>query len=364
VKTLRTAPIALLGLVLAIALLGSSCSSANPVALQVGEWQLSNSTLQDQLNSFADVYAKATSQSQADQRLRGTTKGTWSTDFTAQFLNDQASLQLAKLAVQDRGLEVTQGDLDNARTQLEQNYSTTSGQSVFGELDEAYQQTLVEGVAAQTVLAGALEAEGVPDELLRQLYDAAASTYSKPLACVSHILVLAGNGNGQTTPTDAEYAAALTKIQQIEDGLTVQNFASVATASSEDPGSAPKGGDLGCAPEGSYVPEFDQVAWSQEIGVISQPVKTDFGYHLILVRQRGMLTFDDVKDQLLEQVKQNPDLLVQQELGRMARKYGVTVDGRYGSVNETTGQISPPEGPLQPTTTLAIDPLAGTSGAQ
>ena len=151
-KTLRTAPIALLGLVLALALVGSSCSSANPVALQVGEWQLSSSDFQDQLDSFADVYAQATSEAQVTQQLRGTTEGTWSTAFTAQFLNDQMSLQLAKIAVDERGLEVTQDDLDEARATLEQNYATQSGQSVFGNLSESYQQVLVEGVAAQSVL--------------------------------------------------------------------------------------------------------------------------------------------------------------------------------------------------------------------
>jgi hypothetical protein len=362
VKTLRSAPIALLGLVLALALVGSSCSSTNPVALQVGEWQLSSSDLQDQLSSFADVYAQATSEAQATQQLRGTTEGTWSTAFTAQFLNDQMSLQLAKIAVDQRGLEVTQTDLDTARQTLEQNYSTQSGQSVFGNLSESYQQVLVEGVAAQTVLSAALEQDATSDESLRRLFDASGDTYSQPQACVSHILILAGNPDGQTTPSDADYAAALAKVQQVQNGLTVANFATVATANSEDTGSATKGGDLGCAPEGTYVTEFDDAVWNQPVGQIGQPVKTVYGYHLILVRSRGVLTFDDVKDQLLAQVKENPELLVQAELSRLAREVGVTVDGRYGDFDEAKGQITAPAGPSQPSTTLAVDPLLG-SGA-
>jgi hypothetical protein len=366
VKTLRSAPIALLGLVLALALVGSSCSSANPVALQVGEWQLSNTDLQDQLNSFADVYAQATSEAQANQQLRGSTDGTsvgqWSTAFTAQFLNDQMSLQLAKVAVDQRGLEVTQTDLDSARQTLEQNYSTQSGQSVFGNLSESYQQVLVEGVAAQTVLQAALEKDATSDEALRRLFDASGDTYATPQACASHILILAGNPDGQTTPSDAEYAAALAKIQQVQNGLTVENFATAAAANSDDTGSASKGGDLGCAPVGTYVTEFDDAVWNQPVGQIGQPVKTVYGYHLVLVRARGVLTFDDVKDQLLTQVQENPELLVQAELSRLAREVGVTVDGRYGDFDEAKGQITTPAGPLQPSTTLAVDSLLG-SGA-
>lgn len=362
-KTLRSAPIALLGLVLAIALVGSSCSSTNPVALQVGDWQLSSSDFQDQLSSFADVYAQATSEAQATQQLRGTTEGTWSTAFTAQFLNDQMSLQLAEIAVDQRGLEVTQDDRDAARATLEQNYATQSGESVFGNLSESYQEVLVEGVAAQSVLAAALEQDATTDEALRRLFDASGDTYSEPQACSSHILVLAGNPDGQTTPSDADYAAALTKIEELEAGLTVDNFATVATASSEDTGSAANGGDLGCAPVGAYVTEFDDAVWSQPIGEVGQPVKTVYGYHLILVRSRGVLTFEDVKEQLLAQVTANPELLVQAELARLAREVGVTVDGRYGDFDDATGQITPPAGPSQPSTTLGLDPLLGTGAS-
>lgn len=366
VKTLRSAPIALLGLVLALALVGSSCSSTNPVALQVGDWQLSNSDFQDQLKSFYDVYVEATSEATANQQLRGSADGTsvgqWSTSFTAQFLNDQMSLQLAKIAVDERGLEVTQSDLDAARQTLEQNYSTQSGQSVFGNLLESYQQVLVEGVAAQTVLAADLEKDATSDEALRRLFDASADKYAEPQACASHILILAGNADGQTTPSDADYAAALTKIQQVQNGLTAENFATAAAANSED-GSATNGGDLGCAPVGTYVTAFDDAVWSQPIGQVGQPVKTEYGYHLVLVRARGVLSFDDVKDQLLAQVQENPELLVQAELTRLANEVGVTVDGRYGDFDPATGQITAPAGPLQPSTTLAVDALLGSGSS-
>lgn len=371
-KTLRKAPFALLALVLSLAIVGSSCSSANPVALQVGEWQLSNTTLQDQLNTFYDAYSKAAGATQADQALKATVSSDpavdrvkWSTSFTAQFLNDQMSLQLAKMAVADRGLEVTDADISDARDLLQKNYADQSGQSVFDILDESYQQVLIEGVAAQTVLQKALVADGTTDEALRQIYEAAGDTYSQPQACVSHILVFAGQPDGTTTPSDADYATALTQIQQVQSQLKgTDNFAALAIANSGDTGSKDKGGDLGCAPEGTYVAGFDDAVWSQPVGVVGPPVKSSYGYHLILVRSRGVLTFDEVKDQIAAQVAADPQALLDAELARMAKATNVSVDGRYGQFDPTTGKITAPAGAEQPsTTTTAVSSLLG-SGSQ
>jgi len=63
-------------------------------------------------------------------------------------------------------------------------------------------------------------------------------------------------------------------------------FAEVARASSEDPGSKEHGGDLGWAERGAFVPEFTQAAFNLKVGEVSEPVKTPFGWHLILVEQK------------------------------------------------------------------------------
>ncbi|MBE6525634.1 MAG: peptidyl-prolyl cis-trans isomerase [Candidatus Methanomethylophilaceae archaeon] len=61
-----------------------------------------------------------------------------------------------------------------------------------------------------------------------------------------------------------------------------ENFADLAKRFSKCP-SGKKGGDLGWFRPGDMVPEFDQAAFSAEKGVVVGPVKTNFGYHLILV---------------------------------------------------------------------------------
>lgn len=344
---MRRAPVALLALVVAaVTVAGSACSAVDPVALEVDGWQLSTSDFESQLQEFADAYAAATSETQAEQALNGTTAGTWSTTFTSQLLNDQLGLQLARIAVEQRGLEVTDDDRAAARTTLEQNFTGQSGESVLDNLSRDYQDRLVEGIAAQVVLQQALVSAGTSDEALRRLYDAGQGANAQEQACVSHILVVAGAADGTSTPTDAEYEAALETIQgleaDIEDGA---DFAAVARESSEDPGSASQGGDLGCAPQGAYVEGFDEAVWSQPVGEVGPPVKSVYGYHLVLVRSRGVPSFEDVRDQLARSVEQNPTALIEAELVSAARDVEITVDGRFGSYEPESASIVPPAGP-------------------
>jgi len=65
-----------------------------------------------------------------------------------------------------------------------------------------------------------------------------------------------------------------------------RTFAEEAKIQSDDPGSAENGGSLGWFGKGSMVPAFDSVAFSIDTGVISEPIKTRYGYHIILVEER------------------------------------------------------------------------------
>ena len=349
VKTTRSISIAAL-LALVLALVGTSCSAVDPSALTVDAWSLSDSDLQSQLDAFANVYSDSGGASQ----LKSQDGNSWATSYTAAFLNDQLSLRLAKVGIEQRGLSVTDADLANAKTLLEQNFTNGSGTSVFDRLPLSYQKTLIEGVAAQTILGNAVLEEAQTDDGLRLLYDATKDQYSEDLVCASHILVLAGTGSTSTTPTDAQYATALATMKDIQSQLSgSMNFAKVATAKSQDSGSAPSGGALPCSAKGTYVTEFDNAAWSQPIGVVGEPVKTKFGYHLILVTARGKLTFDQLKDTLKQSVVDNADAIVNAELTRIAANTNISVNGRYGQFDALTARIVAPSG-ATPTTVAGL----------
>ena len=81
-------------------------------------------------------------------------------------------------------------------------------------------------------------------------------------------------------------AKALDKIKAIKSKVTTSNFAAIAGKESEDPTGKSNGGDLGWFSRGRMVPEFDDVAFKMPKGQISEPIKTQFGYHLILVEDK------------------------------------------------------------------------------
>lgn len=108
-------------------------------------------------------------------------------------------------------------------------------------------------------------------------YETYSARYNKPKQVhARHILV-------KTSPSVSQ-AQAVEKIKslraKIEGGA---DFAELARAESEDPGSKDKGGDLGTFGEGTMVPEFQAAAFAMKAGELSEPVVTSFGVHLIKV---------------------------------------------------------------------------------
>ena len=107
--------------------------------------------------------------------------------------------------------------------------------------------------------------------------------------------------------TDAQYADALKKAQDLRVKLLHgQDFAKAAEEYSQDPSAKGHGGDLGWFEAAKMVKPFSEVAFSLKKGEISQPVKTQFGYHLIQVQDTKpaeVKSFDQVKDQLKAQLE-------------------------------------------------------------
>lgn len=87
-------------------------------------------------------------------------------------------------------------------------------------------------------------------------------------------------------PSDSADALALAKAQAILDSIQAgRPFEELAQAHSNDPGSAPNGGDLDWFRRGTMVREFEDAAFGLRDGQVSQPVKTEFGYHIIKIER-------------------------------------------------------------------------------
>jgi peptidyl-prolyl cis-trans isomerase D len=119
-------------------------------------------------------------------------------------------------------------------------------------------------------------------------------------ACASHILVKvkvdATAKEGHSDPEAKKLAETL--LAQVKAG---EDFAALAKKASEDQGSAPNGGDLGCFPRGRMVPQFDEAVFGMEAGQTSDLVKTPFGYHIIRLvsrREEQVPTLSTVKERI------------------------------------------------------------------
>ena len=97
---------------------------------------------------------------------------------------------------------------------------------------------------------------------------------------------------------------ALKKITELRKQIVAGgDFAALAKAESDDTGSGAQGGDLGTFGRGQMVPEFDKTVFTLPVGEISEPIKTQFGYHIIKVEKREAKSFADVRPQLEQNLK-------------------------------------------------------------
>ena len=133
----------------------------------------------------------------------------------------------------------------------------------------------------------------------RKYYDEHKGDYLQVKA--RHILIRA---KGSAVPlkkdakelTDEEALAKAKEIRQkLVDGA---DFATLAKAESDDAGSGANGGDLGTFGHGRMVPAFEEVAFKIPVGELSEPVKSQFGYHIIKVESRQEKTFVEVRPEI------------------------------------------------------------------
>lgn len=114
------------------------------------------------------------------------------------------------------------------------------------------------------------------------------------MARASHILINQFGGDEQN----------LEEANKVYNRLIAgADFEEVAKELSQDPGSAQNGGDLGYFGKGMMVPEFESAVFSAKVGEVQKPVKTSFGYHIILVTDRTSRKF--VVERIVNQVKQS-----------------------------------------------------------
>lgn len=216
--------------------------------------------------------------------------------FLPQFLEQRAGELVLLEQARVRGLAAAEEAVDavvaQAREQFPEDAAFEEVLASAGFRDVDQLRELVAESETITAVVRAIEAEVELTELeVRVAYESIKSELVRPeQVCARHILV------------DSEVAAgALAGAARVG-----ADFASMATTASTDRGSAERGGDLGCFGRGTMVAPFEEAAFGAEVGVVTDPVESPFGYHVVLVYERvpeGVATLEEVREPLEQQLR-------------------------------------------------------------
>ncbi len=205
--------------------------------------------------------------------------------------NEVALLQAARA----RGLVADQDAVDavvaQARASFAEEDAFVELLAVAGFRDEAHLRELVaEGELVQALYDAVRADVEISEQELQVAYQALRPRLVEAeQVCARHILV-----------DDEAGAAALARAARAG-----ADFGAMAVTASTDRGSAARGGDLGCFGRGMMVAPFEEAAFAAEVGVATEPVASQFGYHVLLVYQRQPERFiglDEVREPLEQQM--------------------------------------------------------------
>lgn len=217
-----------------------------------------------------------------------------------EIVNDLVDVELAvQKAVQDTSIQVTPQEVASAveqnirnirsRVPTESEYRAELEKAGFATpeeyrswLTDQQRRILLHNKLIEKLRAsGQLEPVSPTEEEMRAYFEQARGQLGKRPATVSF---------QQIVVAPEPSAEALARALALADSIAVElrageDFATAARRFSEDPGSAEKGGDLGWFRREQMVPEFSEIAFKLKPGVVSYPVKSAFGYHIIQVQR-------------------------------------------------------------------------------
>jgi len=228
--------------------------------------------------------------------------------------------QIPQNLLQGREAEIRKQLLDRV---IDQELVAQEAKKLDIEKDADYQKRLkmmTLQLQADAVMARKIS-ETVTDAAVQGAYEARKPQLAFPAVKAKHILVA----------SEAE-ANALIAV------ATPQNFSQLAMEKSTGP-SAKEGGDLGWFRREAMIPAFASVAFSTPVGTVAKtPVKTQFGYHVILVEDRNdkyVPPMDQVAPQLREELAQS---VVQGYLGDLRKAATITYADAPAGVSPTAAQ--------------------------
>ena len=232
--------------------------------------------------------------------------------------------RLAEAYAAEHDIAVTDAELDDAAASFDAQFGaepleaalTTNGSSV-----EEFRQVLRSSLLQQEV-ARALVLDELGEDGLRQAYEDSAVDHT--ILQVDHILV------------ETEEEARTIHEQVTAPGSTREDFLTLAEQESIDPSAAENRGSLPSTPASQFVPEFAEAAMALSPGGISEPVQTEFGWHVIRLEDAQVTPFDEVRDDLLAS-RSGPTFATW--MRTFIDDGAIDVNPRFGALDRQTLQI-------------------------
>jgi peptidyl-prolyl cis-trans isomerase D len=249
---------------------------------------------------------KGFSSTRYEERLRGI--GMTPAVFEARLRQDMAVAQLTDAintsAIVPRSVAERLAQMLDERREVQESLVQAAPFLAQAQVGEAQVKDFYESNAAEFRVPARVRAEYLVvsaetlggrdkpgDAEVRAAYEARAAQYRVPeQRRASHILV-------KTQDEAARIAAEARKAPA--------RFAELARKHSQDPGSAEKGGDLGLFGRGMMVPAFEEAAFKLAPGEVSEPVQSDFGWHVIRVtgvQPASVRPYADVRDEIAQEL--------------------------------------------------------------
>jgi parvulin-like peptidyl-prolyl isomerase len=330
-----------------VALVASACGGSASVPSDSIAVVNGTEISKDEFDQLLDQAKKASEASKQEFPKAGTPEyQSLQTQFVAYLVQREEFRQSAE----ELGIEITEKDVDKAEDELvksrfdgnEKEYERALKQQ--GLTAEDYRSTLEASVLAQKLYEEVTKEIEVTGEDVLAYYTQNQSQYGTPESRdVRHILVAEKDANGQVD-FEKSKAKADEIYAELEGGA---DFAELAKANSADPGSKDTGGKLTIS-RGQTVPEFDKTSFELDAGELSQPVKTQYGYHVIEavspVRPAKITPIAKVKASIRT-------TLLQEERQKVMAAWVEDLSKEYdGKVSYAAG-YEPPELPDAPTET-------------
>ncbi len=276
---------------LLLALTSMAMAQTDPVVATVGKSSITKSQFDLQFRLFVRDALQQRGQPYSPEAVEAFAP------LRPQYLERMARDQAIILAAEGAGFAAKDAAIDEAIEEVKAQFENEEA------LNEALEEAGIPGLAAyRRLVYEALTYNGYLENLLQKLqtsgpalrilYLVSKPQFAVPIRyCSSHILVGTAREANQV-------------IARLGKG---EKFSDLAKELSQDPGSKNEGGDLGCEPRGTFVAPFELALAALKPGESSRtPVKTEFGFHVILlskVEAAGFQPFERVKEGLDQAVK-------------------------------------------------------------